>query len=839
MRSRLATVGVAVVGAIAVAATVLTFRQRPHRPTAAAGAVAPSDDAVPAPPPRRRPTDLEPHPTGMFAALGRFDYRFRSVIPVLGLALTLGLVAWGATSGGEMIQGGWVIHGSEEQQAEALLADRFGAQATTMVFLFTDPAGDAASPEFQAKVANALEPLADEPLVSEITTYADSPVPQLLSRDGSRTIGIVTLADSEESVIDEAAALGQRVVAPDGVEVQVTGVPQLYHEFNQQIERDLVRAELISLPVALVILLAVFGTLVGASLPILIAILALPAGFGVVSLLAGVTEMSIFVQNLASMIGLALAIDYSLFMVSRFREELRHHSVEIAVERMMGSVGKAVAISGIAVAIGLSSLTVFEAAALRSMGMGGIVIVAATLLFALTVLPAILGMLGPRVNRLQVPLPKPLRLAEDDPDVAEARQGHGAWAWIAARVMRRPLVIGVPVLAVLLLVGSPFLGIQLSTGQNLEDLPDTPARAAFMIIADEFPGGESDPIRIALTWEDATPATDGLPAGEQAALARYVADLAGLPDVTEVESVLDPPPGMPADQYAALLALPRDQRPAEVRDALDTYLADWLGGDTTRISVRSRLLPDSDAGRALVDRVRAVETPDGTAALTAGLPSRSRDFMHSFYDSVPVAVAIVMGVTAGVLFLTFGSVFLPLKAVLMSLVSVTASFGALVWIFQDGHLSGLFGVEPSGTTAAWLPVIMFAILFGLSMDYEVLLLSRIRERFLAHGDNTRAVQEGIGITGGIITGAALIMVAVFAAFALSSIIFLKALGFSMALAVLVDATIVRGILVPAFMRVMGSINWWAPPWVQRIVASLGLYEGGRVEPGTEPGVAPA
>lgn len=827
MRSRLANAGLALTGILAVVAAVLTFRQRPGQ-AGSTDAVVPST-AAPAPmmsdgvPARQRPNDLEPHPTGLFAALGRFDYRFRRVIPVVGLAIVIGMVVWGAVSGGSLIQGGWVISGSEEQRAEALLADRFGEQSTTMIVLFTDPDGDAASDAFQALVAEALDPIRDDSLVDGITTWADAPTPQLLSRDGSRTLGIVTLTKRDEEAVEHASELGERIEAPQGVEVDITGIPQLYHEFNQKIERDLLQAELISLPVALVILLAVFGTLVGASLPILIAGLALPAGFAAISLLAGVTEMSIFVQNLASMIGLALAIDYSLFMVSRFREELSHHSVEVAVERMMGSVGKAVAISGFAVAIGLSSLTVFEAAALRSMGMGGIIIVASTLVFALTVLPAILGMLGHRVNRLRIPLPRRLRLTDDDPDAAEARQGRGIWAWIAARVMRRPLLISLPVLALLLLAGSPFLGIQLSTGQNLEDLPDTPARSAFMIIAEEFPGGESDPIRVALTWDADT--GGHLPADAQAELASYVGELASLADVTEVESVLDPPPGLPADQYVALLALPSDQRPAEVRESMDAYVADWLAADTTRLNVRSRLLPDSDAGRELVDRVRAVATPEGSSAMTAGLPSRSRDFMDSFYTSVPVAVAIVVAVTGGILFLTFGSVFLPVKAVLMSLISVTASFGALVWIFQEGHLSAIFGVEPSGTTAAWLPVIMFAILFGLSMDYEVLLLSRIRERFLAHGDNTRAVQEGIGITGGIITGAALIMVGVFGAFSLSSIIFLKALGFSMALAVLIDATIVRGILVPAFMRLAGFINWWAPAWLQRIVARLGLYEG--------------
>jgi RND superfamily putative drug exporter len=237
------------------------------------------------------------------------------------------------------------------------------------------------------------------------------------------------------------------------------------------------------------------------------------------------------------------------------------------------------------------------------------------------------------------------------------------------------------------------------------------------------------------------------------------------------------------------------------------------------------VLPDSDEGRDLVAKVRDVPPPADAEVLTGGLPSRSADFMTSFRSSVPWAVAIVVAVTALVLFLTFGSLVLPIKAVLMSLISISASFGALVFIFQQGHFEGLLGFDASGALGAWLPVIMFAILFGLSMDYEVLLLSRIRERYLATGDNTRAVAEGIGLTGGIITGAALIMVAVFAAFALSGITFIKALGFTQALAVLIDATLVRGILVPSFMRVMGSVNWWAPRWLQRAVTRLGLYEG--------------
>jgi uncharacterized membrane protein YdfJ with MMPL/SSD domain len=762
----------------------------------------------------------ELHPTGIFAAVGRFNYRFRRWLPLLGLAIVIGTNAWATVAAGTLIQGGWVIHGSEEQRAAALLAERFGEQATTMLVVYRDPAGNASSPAFQAVVHDSLAQVATDHAVTKIQTFADTGAPALLSKDGKLTMAAVFLDQPIEKAVDDAGRLADKVQHPAGVEMWVTGIPQIYHEFNAKIESDLVQAEAVSLPIALFILLAVFGTLVAASLPLVMAALAMPTAFAVIRLLAGVTEMSIFVNNLATMIGLALAIDYSLFMVSRFREELRHHDVEIALERMMGSVGKAVAISGVAVAIGLSSLTVFDAAALRSMGIAGVVTVLSTLVFGLTVLPALLALLGPRVNRLRIPLPAFLRLVEDDAEAADRRQGRGVWAWVAARVMRRPFLVALPVLGVLLIAGSPFLGIQLSTGQNLADLPPVPSRIGFEVILNQFPGGESDPITVAITWPDQD-LGGTLSPEHQAQIAAYASRiLRGERKVTAVESVLTPPPGLTAERYPALLALPAAQRPA----ALNAYVATWLARDTTKLRVFSSYVPDSDDGRALVDRIRAIPAPTGTETLTGGLPSRSADFMASFRSSVPGALLIVMLVTGGVLFLTFGSVFLPVKAVLMSLISVSASFGALVWIFQQGHLSGQLGFDVSGAIGAWLPLIMFAILFGLSMDYEVLLLSRIRERYLATGNNTRAVAEGIGITGGIITGAALIMVAVFAAFGLSSITSIKALGVTMSLAVLIDATIVRGLLVPAFMRIMGRINWWAPAWMQRAVARLGLYE---------------
>jgi trehalose monomycolate/heme transporter len=837
MRKRLIAIAAGILG-LGVPLMVAWLRRReapepaaasqPTLASAGLGAV-PADATSPAPPePPSRPRSpgdqhvLEPHPTGVFAAIGRFDYRFRRWLPVIGLALVIGLNVWSSAAGGRLIQGGWVIADSDEQRAVAVLAERFGEQESTLLVLFRAPDGDATDPDFQAVVSDSLEPLAADEAVERVETWGETGYDALISSDGASTLAIVYLDKEVEASVEDSARLSEMLEAPDGVEAMVTGVPQLYHELNERVESDLLRAELISLPLALVILLTVFGTLVAAGLPLLIVALAMPSTFAAISLLSSAVEMSIYVNNVATMIGLALAIDYSLFMVSRYREELRHHSVEIAVERMMGSVGKAVAISGVAVAIGLSSLTVFGAASLRSMGIGGIVSVLSTLVFGLTVLPALLALLGHRVNRLRIPLPRRLHLVDTDTEGDERRQGHGVWAWIAARVMQRPILISVPVLALLLALGSPFLSIELSTGQNLEDIPRTPARTAFEVLLEDFPSAESDPITVAVTWPNDLEGS--LSPERQAALQDYVEAVTELDGVTGAESVLDHPAGLPEEQYRQLLAVPPDQRPAEAA-AVGEWIATHLAGDTARVRLFTDLLPDSEAGRDMVRSIRDVEPPEETSVLTGGLPSRSADFMDNFYSSVPVAVLIVVAVTGAVLFLTFGSVFLPLKAVLMSLISITASFGALVWIFQQGHLSDLLDFEPSGTIAAWLPIIMFAILFGLSMDYEVLLLSRIRERYLAHGDNTRAVAEGIGLTGGIITGAALIMVAVFAAFALSSIIFIKSLGFSMALAVLIDATIVRGIIVPAFMRVMGWVNWWAPRWLQRAVARLGLYEG--------------
>jgi RND superfamily putative drug exporter len=753
----------------------------------------------------------------MFAALGRFDYRHRRIIPVVGLLVMVAGIGLRQVFGGNLTAGGWTIPGAESERANALLEDRFGAGQASLLIVYRDAEADAASDAFQARVAESLSRIERHDAVDSTLTYATVRDPSLISDDGHATFAVVNLTVQPEDAIELAPELRGLIGRPDGMETYVTGQPVIEYDFNQEAERDLVRAEVVSIPVALVILLVVFGTLIGASVPLIVAALAVPTAFAAIGLLASRMEMSIYVSNVASMIGLALAIDYSLFMVSRFREELKESDVATAVERTMATVGKAVAVSGVAVAIGLSALIVFAAPALRSMGVGGVIVVVSTLVFGLTVLPAVLGMLGPRVNRMRLPLPRVLgpRVGEDER--GEAR--HGVWARIASFVMAHPVRVAVPTLAVLLAAGVPFLHLQLSTGGNLHDFPAGEPRTGLQILRDDFSTGDSTRSVVALRFDAAGAA--GGDAERQQVVARYADDLRSVSGVTEVASLLTPPPGVDAARYAMALAAPADQRLAELR----AYIGEWAADDTYRLEVFSRLEADSDEGRALVERLRAVPTPDGTERLVTGVAARSQEFLASFDAAIPLAVLIVIGVTLIVLFLTFGSLLLPLKAVVMSLLSISASFGALVWIFQDGNVSGLLAFEASGTLIASTPVIMFAVLFGLSMDYEVLLLSRIRERYVATADNRRAVAEGIGATGGIITGAALIMVAVFGAFALGDLLAIKALGFGMALAVLVDATIVRGVLVPAFMRLMGRWNWWAPAPLQRFVARLGLYEG--------------
>jgi RND superfamily putative drug exporter len=708
--------------------------------------------------------------------------------------------------------GGFIRDDLESARARTLLEEELGSPPSALVVAFHSDALVAGSPAFETAAASAMRDIPSAPHVVRVVSHLVGP--RQVSADGHTAYHVVLLDLPADDSPDALPILRERLGQPSGMTVELAGGPAFYGDVQRVSERDLQRSEIISLPLAALALLLVFGSVIAAGVPLVVGGSSVLVALAAIFVLAQLTPMSIFVLNLATLLGLGLGVDYSLLLTSRFREELSNRPaddpdrVREAVRITVATAGRAVFFSGLTVLLGLLGLVLFEFMILRSVGIAGATVVGLAVLAALTLLPALLALFGGHLDRLAIWGVQPRPAAE------------GRWARLARWVMRRPLAVLVPTLAFLLLLGSPFLHVRFNAPDASILPPDVPSRAAFDRLRDDFGEGQFAPIAIAIRTHG--PATS---AGNLAHLYEYSRRIAADPRVTRVESLVDVDPRMTLAQYQLLYA-----DPSGPRDRFSaTVLHATTKSDLTAFTITTPFGPNRDEGRALVRELRAgsgpLAAPDGMTILIGGGAADVTDVVDGVAADFPRTAVFIIVSTYLVLFALLRSVVLPAKALVMNALSITASFGALVWIFQQGHFSNLLGFEPSGAIAAWLPILMFAILFGLSMDYEVLLLSRVRERYLAHGDNTRAVAEGIGITGGIITGAALIMVAVFAAFSLSGIVFLKAIGFSMALAVLIDATIVRGILVPAFMRVMGSVNWWAPRPVQRLVARLGLYEG--------------
>ncbi|MGH7642095.1 MAG: MMPL family transporter [Candidatus Dormibacteria bacterium] len=752
----------------------------------------------------------------MFWRLGGFAYRFRKFILPGAVALTVVMVGLSGPFGGQFTSGGFAVPGSQSQNASNLLSRYFGNATTQLLLTFHSPRANASSPAVQAKVNASFRRLARRPVTGSVLDYTSTREKIFIGDHGHDTFAVINLKLSESAATGELTHLTSFLDRPSGLKMFISGSAPIDALYNTALEKQLQHAELIALPLSLILLFLVFGSVMAALLPLMIAGLAVPTSLAVIRILAAHFGMSIFVTNVATIIGLGLAIDYSLFFVKRFREEIPTHDSAEAVRIATASAGKAVAVSGTAVAIGLFSLMLFPASALGSMGVGGVLVVALTLLFALTALPALLGQLGPRVNALT------LRPSLRGSHLRPARTST-FWGWVARAVMRRPVLIAVPTVALLLLVGTPFLHLRLSTGSDVANIPPGEARTGYALLNDDFPqAGGVDDLNLVLKYNSNL--ADRMTLGEQYQLASFLRRLRAIPGVQGVTGALTPPPGLARATYLRQLARPPSQRKA----ILNSYIAGNLAGPVAQFEVSNNYSPDSNQAATLVHRLRGLSGPAGTAALITGGAALSVDFLQAFGATIPWAVLLVVVVTMVVLFLTFGSVLLPLKAVLMSLISISAAFGAMVWVFQDGHLANVLNFTPAGNITATTPVLMFAILFGLSMDYEVFLLSRIRERYCQVGDNRDAVAHGLTVTGGVITSAALIMITVFSSFAAGDVLEIQTLGVGMAVAVAVDATLVRGIMVPALMRLLGRANWWAPSALQAWIAKLGLYERERI-----------
>ena len=758
----------------------------------------------------------------MFSRWGAFVYRRRRIVLLVMLALAAVAAPLAAGTASQLSSGGWLDKNSESANVASRLESEFGGGRSSFIALFqADGSGaDAKSEAFQAAIATTLDDVKADSRVSGVTGYAETHDDRFISVAGDAAYVVIGLNMTDDESVGAVDSIQAKLSPPAGYAVAMTGFGPIQKDSAALSETDLQRAETVSLPIAALVLILVFSSIVAAGMPLVVAGLAIPTSLAIINLLARQTEMSIYVLNIATMLGLALAIDYSLFITSRFREELaKGRSVEQAVTITISTAGKAVLFSGIAVAIGLSGLLWFRASALSSIGLGGAVVVLSSVVFALTFLPALLGVLGSRVNALSVG--GLIRRVRGRATPAVASQSR--WERVALGVMRRPFAVLIPVLIALFIAGSPFFRLQ----QGVPDASIFPAglasRDAWVSLMDDFRPGETSPIEILVNTSSSP--TD---AATIQAVMDYSASVAKTDGIDRVEgpfNLTDPASGaaMSAAQVAQLYAAPAGSLPPQLEAAVTALRQAYIRDGVVKLDAISPLEPSQPAGTAVVPRVREIAPPSGIEKVqVGGVAALSADFLASQNDRLPWAVGTTLLASAIILFLLFGSLAIPLKAVVMTLLSLSASFGALVWVFQEGNLHDLLNFNPIGFTIAGNPIIMFAVLIGLSMDYEVLLLSRIQESYRRTGDNTAAVAEGLARTAGVITGAAMIMVVVFSSFALADIITIKSIGVGMAIAVFVDATIVRVLLVPATMRLLGEWNWWAPGILGRLADRLGF-----------------
>jgi RND superfamily putative drug exporter len=709
----------------------------------------------------------------VFTRLGQFTVRRRRLVLALTVLFVVAAGMVGTGVFGSLAGGGFDDPGSESSQASAYLSDELGATDPELVLLVNATDGDVDDPATAATGAELTAAVAQEAQVASVVSYwsAGQP-PALRGNDGGSALVVVDLEGDDESIDDAAAELEETYSGARGpVDVRVGGESIVGDAFGEQIQGDLKRAESMAIPITLVLLVLVFGGVVAASLPLAVAIVSVMGTFLALLGIAQVTDVSIYSINLTTALGLGLAIDYSLFIVSRFREELAAgHPSHVAVVRTVETAGRTVAFSALIVAASLSALLVFPLYFLRSFAYAGAAVVVIAAAGSLLSLPAVLAMLGPKVNAWS--LRRRRRIPADE----------GFWHRLASAVMRRPIPVATGAIALLLVLGTPFLRVNPGL-PSYEALPESnEARQVATALATEFAGNQAEQFAIVLP----DVAADGADDIEMADFADDVRALEGVADVT-------------VHSAAA---------------------GSWL-----------TVVPDvtlrSADGEALVKDIRDLDAPFEFAV--EGAAAGLVDTKAAIYDRLPLALAIIGVVTFVLLFAAFGSILVPVKAIVLNLLSLTATFGAMVWVFQEGNLSGLLDFTATGQLDVAMPILMFCIAFGLSMDYEVFLLSRIKEEYDRSGDNTRAVALGLERTGRIVTAAAAVLAVTFVAFGASGVSFLKMFGVGLALAVVMDATIIRGLLVPAFMRLAGEANWWAPRPLRRLQERYGLHEAASIE----------
>ncbi|GAB3050672.1 MMPL family transporter [Intrasporangium mesophilum] len=712
----------------------------------------------------------------MFQGLGRLVTRGRHVIVVVTLLVAVGAGAWGTGVFGSLTNSGFDDPNSESGRAATLLESRIARTSPDLVVLVSNPGRTVQDTAYRSTVDAALAALPAKDVVAS-HTYWNTGSQSFVAGDGHTTYAAVTLT-GVEALTGEAASVAKlrSTLGDAGYDVKLGGSAAANLEISDQVSSDIGRAESMSMPILLLLLVVIFGSVVAASLPLMVGGLAIVGSFAAIRAVTSFTDVSIFAINLVTILGLGLAIDYGLLVVGRFREELAagYDRFE-ATKRTVSTAGRTVAVSALTVAVALSGLLLFPLTFLRSMGIGGIAAVLIAAVAAVVVLPAVLAMLGSRVDRWSLRRSRPVE------------RGSGFWSRLAELVMRRPVAFLTAGLAILAFLAVPFLGVKFG-GVDERVLPaDAETRQVSQVMQRDFGVTVTDPIVVAATVDSPVTSAEG-----HAALARYLSDVKAVDGVTGAQVV-------------------------------------GASGNLAQVAVTYRGEPLDDQAKNVVTTIRGMQV-EGVQTLVAGPTAQLIDRLASIGDTLPLMALVIAGATFVLLFLAFGSVLMPIKAILLNLVTLAATLGVVTWVFQEGHLSSWLGFESTGFVEATQPILVMTLVFGLSMDYEVFLLSRIREQYDRTGDNRAAVATGMQRTGRIITSAALLILVVIGAFSASSITFIKLIGIAMITAIVLDALLVRMVVVPATMRLLGDANWWLPRPLARLYGRFGIREDGGSSP---------
>lgn len=730
----------------------------------------------------------------MFETFGKKIIQLRLYIVIVWLFMVFISLPFAPQAQKYLKPGGFSNENFPSVEARKLMQEKMEVSTIAFDLVFSHKDWSPFDPRFTESIQGALLPLNQYSEVSSIVTHLDDPNrASNMSNTVHATVGLSI--ELEESL--DFLKMVEKEINPGALEMIITGGPALYRDISLASEKDLRKGELFAFPLATVTLLIVFGTIIAAFLPAAVGGGGVILGLALVYLISQSIDMSVFALNIVTLLGIGLGIDYSLFYTSRFKEELNYSKdVTQAIINTHKRAGPAIFFSACTSLVGLVSLITFDIMMLRSVGMGAVIVIFCALFASLTLMPVMLSFIGPRINYFRI-LPK-------------RKSKFEFWLPFSKWVMSKPWLILLPTTTILIILATPVLNMRLGT-VDATILPQSiESRQGFDILYEEFDFGKKTIIPVIYTFEGKT----FLPENLEYAY-NIGKNLENIEGVTRVKSIVNIDETFTFEQYLLMYENPNSLTDFEVRNIVENFARDGA----ILFLLESDFHPFGPETRNLVTEIRSYKLDKGEMLVDGG-PGETTDIVNSLYKKFPIVVLVVVIVTYISLMILFRSIILPLKAVILNILSIFASYGALVFIFQDGNFSGLLNFQPMGVIDSTLPILLFAVIFGLSMDYEIFLLSRVSEAYKKTNNNVLSVSIGLQKSGSIITGAAAILIVVASSFIIADVVVVKAIGLGLAIAVFVDVTLVRALIAPSLMRIAGPLNWWLPSWLDKILPNI-------------------